>query len=82
LRKFRDDYLLTNVPGKAFVSFYYRYSPPIAELINRHESLRCMTRWMLTPVIYLAEYPIVLLFMAAGTLLVLITVRGFLIRSS
>jgi hypothetical protein len=31
LRKFRDRYLLTNAPGKAFVRFYYKHSPPIAD---------------------------------------------------
>lgn len=82
LRRFRDAYLLTNEPGRAFVSFYYHYSPPIAGLISRHESLRSMTRWMLTPVIYFAEYPIVFLLMTAGTVLLLMSVRGFLKRSS
>jgi len=81
LRKFRDDYLLTNAPGKAFVSLYYHCSPPIADFIGKHESLRSMTRWTLTPVIYLAGYPIMLLFMVAGTLLVLIAGCGYFIRN-
>lgn len=58
LRKFRDQYLLTNASGRAFVSFYYRYSPPVAEFISRHASLRMMTRWLLTPAVCAAEYPI------------------------
>jgi hypothetical protein len=57
LRDFRDDYLLTNPVGKAFVSFYYRTSPPIADYIKEHESLKTATRWALTPVVYMVKYP-------------------------
>jgi hypothetical protein len=57
LRSFRDKYLLTNAPGRAFVSFYYRNSPPIADFIRRHDALRMMTRWALTPLVFTAEYP-------------------------
>lgn len=56
LRKFRDNYLLTNAAGRAFVEFYYRTSPPIADFIRRHESLRFATRIMLTPIVYFVEY--------------------------
>jgi hypothetical protein len=62
LRAFRDKYLLTNAPGRAFVSFYYRYSPPVAAYISRHEALRAATRWALTPLVYIASYPFSLLF--------------------
>jgi hypothetical protein len=57
LRNFRDRYLLTNALGKAFVSFYYNVSPPIADYIAHHESLRSATRIMLTPVVYGVKYP-------------------------
>ncbi len=58
LRAFRDKYLLTNAPGRAFVSFYYRNSPPLADFISRHGTLRMITRWALTPLVYTAEYPV------------------------
>jgi len=61
LRKFRDRYLLTNAAGRTFVSFYYHYSPPVAEFIGRHARLRMLTRWMLTPTVYAAEYPLLLI---------------------
>lgn len=57
LREFRDNYLLTNRPGKAFVALYYRYSPGIAEVISGNAALRLVTRWLLTPLVMLIAYP-------------------------
>lgn len=73
LRKFRDQYLLTNAAGRAFVSFYYHYSPPVAEFISKHARLRMMTRWMLTPTVYAAEYPLLFLVPCMLAAFVLIT---------
>jgi hypothetical protein len=56
LRAFRDDYLLTNAPGRLFVKLYYRVSPPLADLIARHSVLRGATRLLLTPVILAVEH--------------------------
>jgi uncharacterized repeat protein (TIGR02543 family) len=69
LRNFRDRCLLTNSPGKAFVKFYYRHSPPIADVIRKHPSLKYATRVALFPLIYTVEYPYlmaVLFLIAAG----------------
>jgi hypothetical protein len=49
LRAFRDRYLITNAPGRAFVRFYYATSPMLADFIARHESLRTATRIGLMP---------------------------------
>jgi len=51
LREFRDEYLLTNPLGKALVGVYYRVSPPIAEFIAEHPSLRLVVRAGLVPVV-------------------------------
>jgi hypothetical protein len=52
LREFRDHYLLSNAPGRAFVAIYYRISPPIAELIRQHEAVRFVVRLLLGPLIF------------------------------
>lgn len=69
LRDFRDNYLLTNRPGRAFVAFYYRTSPPIADVIKRHESLRAITRWGLTPIVYALLHPWATLLAVFGLIL-------------
>ena len=56
LREFRDDFLLHNPPGKAFVSIYYRVSPPVAEFISKHEVLRIAVRdGFVDPVVKVVE---------------------------
>ncbi|MCX6010295.1 MAG: hypothetical protein NTW48_09785, partial [Chloroflexi bacterium] len=51
LREFRDEYLLTNPLGRAFVDFYYNVSPPIAEFITEHPSLKPIVRAGLVPAV-------------------------------
>ena len=51
LREFRDEYMLTNPLGRAFVDFYYRVSPPIAEFITEHPSLKPIVRAGLVPAV-------------------------------
>jgi len=51
LREFRDEYLLTNVVGRTLVDIYYRVSPPIAEFITEHPSLKPIVRAGLLPAV-------------------------------
>jgi len=56
LRGFRDTYLLGNPAGTAFVDLYYRYSPPLADLIEHSQSLRSLVRFGLMPIIFLSTF--------------------------
>jgi hypothetical protein len=51
LRAFRDRHLMTNAPGRAFVAFYYRYSPALAEAIRPHDGVRAVVRAALWPLV-------------------------------
>ena len=73
LRDFRDEYLLTNAPGRAFVALYYRCSPPLADFIARHSFLRAVTRLALTPLVIAVAHPLIAavsLFLLFGALFV------------
>jgi hypothetical protein len=51
LREFRDEYLLTNPVGRILVGLYYKVSPPIAEFITEHPSLKPIVRAGLLPAV-------------------------------
>lgn len=57
LREFRDQHLMSSSLGRHFVHFYYRHSPAIAAVIGHSKTLRVMTRWLLTPLVFTIEYP-------------------------
>jgi len=44
LRQFRDDAMMCSSLGRTLVAVYYRLSPPIAQLLNRHTRLRILVR--------------------------------------
>lgn len=58
LRGFRDRVLMRAAPGRAFVSFYYRHSPPVAAWISRSEFRRAATRTALAPLVLAIEQPL------------------------
>ncbi|MBN1842347.1 MAG: fibronectin type III domain-containing protein [Deltaproteobacteria bacterium] len=51
LRKFRDAHLLPCASGRMFVKTYYAYSPPIADFIARHDTIRAAVRIVLLPTV-------------------------------
>jgi len=56
LRAFRDQYLLTNSPGRWFVEWYYRSSPPLADALRAHERWRAIVRVALSPLVMLSKW--------------------------
>lgn len=51
LSALRDRYLLPNPVGQAFVRFYYKYSPKVADFIRDNESLKAIVREFLKPIV-------------------------------
>jgi len=56
LRKFRDERLLTNMAGRAFVRWYYRHSPPVAEYISQRKAARALVRVGLRPFLWILSF--------------------------
>jgi len=56
LRKFRDEHLLTNRAGRAFVRWYYRHSPPVAEYISQRKVARMLVRAGLRPFLWILSF--------------------------
>jgi len=59
LRAFRDQYLLTNGPGRWFVEQYYRLSPPLADALRAHDGWRAIVRFALSPLVALSKWLVV-----------------------
>jgi YVTN family beta-propeller protein len=51
LRDFRDRYLRRSELGRLFIKTYYAYSPPAADVISAHETLRVCARIGLLPLV-------------------------------
>jgi serine/threonine protein kinase len=51
LRQWRDDKLLPTAVGRAFVTFYYQVSPPIARLLGRSQLLERLSRIVLDRIV-------------------------------
>ena len=65
LRRFRDEHLLNSTLGRQMVETYYRYSPPLAKIIARHDALRFLVRLALTPLVGIIKYPVAALLLCA-----------------
>lgn len=51
LRTFRDQYLITNGPGRAFVEWYYTHGPAAAAWLNNHPAYKPFVRAALLPAV-------------------------------
>jgi hypothetical protein len=69
LREFRDAFLLTSRPGRAFVRWYYRTSPSIADTIRTSEVLKAGVRGLLMPLVCFSALCLTVGFPAAVVLL-------------
>ena len=56
LRKFRDQYLLTNAVGRALVGWYYAYGPIGAQFLNEHPGWKPVARGALLPAVGMALF--------------------------
>lgn len=56
LRNFRDSWLLTNEPGRAFVRFYYTNGPAWASFVEVSNPLRVLVQVALVPLLLLAWF--------------------------
>ena len=77
LREFRDEYLLHNTVGRSLVDFYYKVSPPMAEFITEHPSLKQIVRAGLVPAVAMSTMAVNTTStekMAIAVLLVLVSV--------
>ena len=57
LRDFRDGFLKKSAAGRAFVKFYYRHSPALAQVLRQSQALRCAALVLLVPVICAILHP-------------------------
>ena len=56
LRAFRDQVLLKNPIGSRFVDLYYEVSPPAADFISEHNTLRTVVRELvIDPIVSIAR---------------------------
>ncbi|HUJ17402.1 MAG TPA: CFI-box-CTERM domain-containing protein [Nitrospirota bacterium] len=81
LREFRDRFLMTNGPGRAFVQWYYRVGPGAASFITNHPWLKPVVRAALLPLLggaYFLLYTPLPIQMA--TLFCLVLLPVFIIR--
>jgi uncharacterized delta-60 repeat protein len=77
LRMFRDDFLMKNSVGRELTQRYYMYSPPLASLIQRHDSLKIVTRCLIAPMVLVIHHPLIVILgvMLGGLTAVIFTLR-------
>ncbi len=70
LRNFRDRFMLTHDFGRVLVATYYRYSPPIAEVVKQNVLFRSLVKIVLFPFIAMAYVALNFMFVLKWSLLI------------
>lgn len=65
-RQFRNEFLLTNAPGKAFVKFYYQYGPIAANWVSQNEVVKTVSLAVLWPLLIFAKLSLAFGFIPAA----------------
>lgn len=80
-REFRNQYLLTNKWGQAFVHFYYEHSPKYAKIIAQNDVLRAAARGVLWPILGVVKLALTFGFIPVMVLLLALLSGGaFILR--
>ena len=82
VRRFRDQTLMRSRFGQRLVAWYYAVSPPMARHIAHHETLRTLTRVVLTPVVFAIANPVLACSVLGGLLLLTFAYRNGQTRST
>jgi hypothetical protein len=59
-RKFRNEFLLTNLVGRSLVKAYYKFGPEVAEWVSHSEALRTLSVWVLWPILMFVKLSLLL----------------------
>ena len=57
LKHFRDRYFATNMIGQFIIKGYERISPPLADLYQRSDTFKVITKWILAPLVFILKHP-------------------------
>lgn len=66
----RDNVLMQYDLGRYFVELYYKYSPPVADLISRNQFLRLIFAFILYPLALVLQFPLFILLLALFMIIV------------
>jgi len=58
LKQYCDRYLATNRIGQFIIRVYEWISPTLADLYQRSETFRVMTKWLLAPLVFILRHPL------------------------
>ncbi len=78
-RKFRGKFLMSSELGRWFSRTYYKYSPPLAEIIHQSEALKFLARLVLLPMLLFVQLSLQFGIVTAGVFSVLLLLSLFMI---